>query len=34
MQTSDITTADPVKYDAAIINTPPTIGTQELCLLP
>jgi len=34
MHMSDIKTADPAKYDAPIINTPPSIGTQDPCLLP
>ena len=30
----DITTADPTKYETAIIRIPPVIGSQELCFLP
>jgi len=34
VQTNDITNTDLAKYDAAIITTPPTMGNQDLCLLP
>jgi hypothetical protein len=34
MQIKDISHADPTKYDTIIIQRPPTMGSQEPCLLP
>jgi len=33
-QMTDISHAEPAKYDATIISSPPTSGTQEACFLP